>query len=135
VRGKLLDSGDPAFRDWLSGGDSSSEIQDLRRRRLAAQVRNEELELAEREGELIGRRFVRQHVIGLLEELFRRLLYDGARTIAIRTAGAARSGSTDEELTALVRGIISAELTATRDRVVRNIRGAEAIHAEREAPS
>ena len=75
------------------------------------ETKNEQID-----GRLISRELVRTHVVGLIDEVCRRLLRNAAATIAARIAPGIRSGDSIEETTELVRELLSAELGTVRRR-------------------
>lgn len=98
------------FLDWLS---AAKEIETIRGKRLA----NEETE-----GQLISRELVQTHVVGLLDDAFRRLLTDAAKTITRRLYGNAKSGVPAEDSEELVREILSSQLEPAKRGAAKQLR-------------
>lgn len=99
-----------AFKDWLQ---ALRTIEDVREKNL----RN-----AETDGNLISVHLVKTHVMGAIEQAFRRLLTDAAKTIARRLYSAAKSGVPIEDAEQLVRDIISSQLKPIKDASARTLR-------------
>lgn len=118
-RGRPLKVRDPIDID-LDGDD----LDELKALKLQEDIREKRLKNEQTEGALIAREFVKTHLFGLLEELSRRILADGSRTIARKLYTAARSGVPLEEAEAMVRDILSQHLKKARDLAKRRIRGA-----------
>lgn len=98
------------FSGWLS---DVKKAEDIREKRL----KNEQTE-----GSLISREGVRSHVMGLLEELSRRLLLDGAQTITRRCYAAARGGVAIEDSEKEVRLMLTQNLRKARDGVTKKLK-------------
>jgi len=71
---------------------------------------------------LISRDGVKSQLMGLLEELSRRLLQDGSKTITRRNYGAANSGVALEDSEKETRDIISQNLRKAKDGMTRRLR-------------
>lgn len=101
-----------ALKDWVNI------------RKMLADTHKVELANAERQGQIISREFVQTHLIGLLEELSRRMIADASRTIVQRCYSLAKSDAPIEEAEAVVRGILGQNVKKTKDGIVRKIRRA-----------
>lgn len=121
IRGKYLDKSSPEFAAWVAGGETS-ELRSLMMRKRRAEIERLEMRNLREQNALISRALVKTHVIGLIQELFLRLLRYAPPTIAMRVGAAARSGATQEELTKLVYSIIQPELAGAQRRSVDAIR-------------
>jgi hypothetical protein len=93
----------------------------LRRRKLEAEALKLELANAQKSGELVSRAFVELHVMGLIDGTNRRLLGDGAKTIATRVSSMARGGASAEECHQAVREQISNQLARVKDAARRKL--------------
>lgn len=107
---------DVAFLDWLKATKTIEEIQER-------QIRN-----AESRGELVRRDLVKVAIIDPFDEAHRRMLGDGAKTIARRAATMAQAGRDVEEIEKLVRDQLSSFITPAKDKIVKSLK---AMMAER----
>ena len=103
---------DTAFVDWLK---ATKAIEDIHEKRLKN---------AEKEGELIARRIVQVGILDVLDGAWTRMLTDGAKTIAVRTAALVKSGATPVELEDLVSHQLSTFIKPTKSKMARAIRNA-----------
>lgn len=101
---------DTAFVDYLKAAKA---IEDLREKRLKN---------AEREGELIPRILVEQHVIGAYERVHINLLTDGAQTIGTRVHAMAKADSDPDECKQFVARTISKMIRAAKADIDRALR-------------
>lgn len=101
---------DTAFVDYLKAAKA---IEDLREKRLKN---------AEREGELIPRALVEQHVVGAYERVHINLLTDGAQTIGTRVHAMAKADSDPDECKQFVARTISKMIKAAKADIDRALR-------------
>ncbi len=99
-----------AFDDWLK---ALKKIEDIRKVRL---------DNDEAEGRLIDRELVVKHVMGAIDEVFRRLLMDAPKTITARIYSSALAGDTIEAARDVVHGLIRDQLRALKAKATRNLR-------------
>jgi hypothetical protein len=121
VRGRYLDRSTAAFQSWLSGGETTV-LRELMMRKRRVEIERLETRSLREQGALISRALVKTHVLGLIQELFLRLLRYAPITIAARIGAAARSGATNEELVRLTLSIIQPELEGAKRRSVDALR-------------
>lgn len=101
---------DVAFLDWLKATKVIEEIQQR-------QIQN-----AESRGELVKRDLVKVAIIDLFDEAHRRMLGDGAKTIARRAATMAQAGRDVEEIEKLVRDQLSSFITPAKDKITKTLK-------------
>jgi len=99
-----------AFSAWLRDLKTA---EDIREKRLKNEVT---------EKSLISREGVKSQLMGLLEELSRRLLQDGAKTITRRNYAAANSGVDLSDSEKETRDIISQNLRKAKDGITRRLK-------------
>jgi hypothetical protein len=99
-----------AFSAWL--GDIKK-AEDIREKRLKNQ---------QTEGSLISREGVKSQLMGLLEELSRRLLLDGAKTITRRNYAAAHADVSIEDAEKETRANMSQNLRKAREGITRRLK-------------
>lgn len=99
-----------AFSAWLRDLKTA---EDIREKRLKNEVT---------EKSLISRDGVKSQLMGLLEELSRRLLQDGAKTITRRNYGASSSGVALEDSEKETRDIISQNLRKAKDGITKRLK-------------
>jgi len=87
-------------------GDAAGACEYISIVKKIADTRMMSLKLAEKEGELVRRDWVRAFIFGQIESLHQRLLRDAPRTIASRVYASAKSGATQGEAEDLIRGIL-----------------------------
>ena len=102
--------GEGEFSLWLA---DIKKAEDIREKRL----RNEQTE-----GSVISREGVKTQLLALIEELSRRLLLDGAKTITRRNYAAARADVDIEDAEKETRDNISQNLEKARSSIVRKLR-------------
>ena len=100
-------------------GAFSSWLKDLK---IAEDIREKRLKNEVAEKSLISREGVQSQLMGLLEELSRRLLQDGSKTITRRTYAAANSGVALEDSERETRDMISQHLRKAKDGIKRRLR-------------
>lgn len=111
LRSILSQFGDePIFSAWLK---DIKTLEDIREKRL----RNQQTE-----GAIVSREGVKQHVLGLLEELSRRLLMDATKTLTRRVYGMANSSVPIEDAEKEVRKIIEMNLKKAKEGTTRKLR-------------
>ena len=99
------------FKDW---------IYSLKQNEM---VREKNLRNAAREGELISRAFVEQHMLSMIEATLKRLLRDAPKTVTARLFALAKSGRTVEEGEALFRDALSKHLQHVKSNTLRALNG------------
>ena len=104
--------GEPELSNWLKALQTSEEVRGKR-------LKNDEFE-----GSIITRELVRTHVVGAVDEAFRRLLSDAAKTIARQLYANAKTGLEIEKSEAEVRAIISKTLEPVKKKAARTLRAA-----------
>ena len=102
-----------AFKDLL---EATLKIEKINTERITSDKKS---------GELIGREYVRTHVLSLIEALAMRLLADVPPTLAIRLHSAAASGATIEEMQALIRKSLEREIKGVKDKTRKRIKNAQ----------
>lgn len=111
------------LRDILTRfGEEGSFSAWLRDLKMAEDIREKRLKNEVAEKSLISREGVRSQLMGLLEELSRRLLQDGAKTITRRNYGAANSGVALEDSEKETQDIISQNLRKAKDGMTRRLK-------------
>lgn len=90
-----------------------------------AQIQSDELR-----GHLIRRDFVKQHVMGELDGLFRRLLGDLSATVANKVRIAAKGGASPEDCRTLVHDLISAEIVRAKEIMIERLETGQAPATE-----
>lgn len=101
---------DTAFLDWLRATKVIEDIQ-------ATRIRN-----AEAAGELVRRDVVKVAIIDPFDEVHRRMLSDGAKTIAKRVATMAQAGCSAEEMEKLVRDQLGSFIAPAKDKITRMLK-------------
>jgi hypothetical protein len=85
------------------------------------QIRERQLKNAVTEGSLCERAYVRDHIIGLVENSNARLLNDSPITIVTRVIEGHKAGQSEEELRDTVTTIIGSQIRAVKDKVLNRI--------------
>lgn len=86
-----------------------------------ADIRLKELQLKERNGQLIERDFVQSHVFALLDGMHKRLLMDTPKTIAAQVIAMTKSGANETEISRTVHDLISAQIISVQKKVRKNL--------------
>lgn len=94
-----------------------TEANGKRERAYALRLKNDAAE-----GKTISRDLVRQHVFGVIDGAFRRLLGDSAKTIARRVYSLANGGASIEEAERTVTELISSQLKRVKESATRVLR-------------
>lgn len=102
--------GEPELSNWLKALQTSEDVRGKR-------LKNDEFEKA-----LISRELVQTHVMGALDEAFRRLLSDATKTITRQLYANARAGLEIEKSEAEVRSIVSKTLEPVKKKAARTLR-------------
>lgn len=100
------------FKDWLA---ALKGIEDIREKR----IKN-----AEREGELIPRELVRQHIVGRFEQAHISMLTDGAQTIAAKVVAMVHAGADQAECQRFVSDTLSKIIRGAKGSIDRTLRNA-----------
>ena len=100
------------FNDWLK---ATNEIEKINERR----IKN-----AASEGELVSRELMKVGVIDPFNAAHRRMLTDGAKTIAVRASAMAKAGRSVEDVEKFVADQISSFIKPVKSRVARALRNA-----------
>lgn len=91
------------------GGPSELEVW-LKSAKLKEDIRSSRIKNDVAEGELVSRELVATHVIGVVDEVFRRLLSDGAKSIAVQLYSFSESGipiqKAEEEASSIMAKIL-----------------------------
>lgn len=103
---------DVRFTDWLK---ASKTIEDIHTKRVKT---------AEIEGELIPRSLVSNSVFTALDELFKRLLTDGAKAIAVRAIDSHTSGEAMEVVEETVQKIITSHIKPVKQKIIESLKNA-----------
>lgn len=93
---------DIRFCDWLKAVQIIVGIEEKR-------VKNRKLK-----GDLISKRFVKDHVLSHIEEAHSRIINDSPQTIAGRAMEAVKAGDTKEQITIIVRKLLATQLRGTK---------------------
>lgn len=99
----------PALKDYL---DAIKSLLDIEKKDMANN---------ESSGKLIGRDFVKTHVMGLIETSHSRLLNDAPKTIAALAMTAYQSGMSQEKVEEAVRKTIGSFLSGVKDKAKKNL--------------
>lgn len=102
--------GEPELSNWLKALQTSEDVRGKR-------LKNDEFEKA-----LISRELVQTHVMGALDEAFRRLLSDATKTITRQLYANARAGLEIEKSESEVRAIVSKTLEPVKRKAARTLR-------------
>ena len=127
-----IDSGDSSSMDRVMDlklrdiitrfGEEGSFSAWLRDLKTAEDIREKRLKNEMTERSVISREGVQVHLFGLLEELSRRLLQDGSKTIARANYAAAKSGVDVSKSEKDTRDIISKNLKKAKDGITRRLK-------------
>lgn len=98
---------DTAFVDWLKALKTLEEVETKR------------LANAQKRGDLISREVVQRGVVDSLDSAFRRMLTDGARTIATRCNALSKAGAPPEEIEQLVVKQLSSFIKPAKAKIQR----------------
>lgn len=116
------------LREIVSRFGTSSQFKDyLVAWKTLADIRLKELQLKERNGELIPKSFVRVHVFAILDGLNKRLLMDTPKTITAQVQALIKSEAEEVEVTKAVHDLISAQLSSVSKKVKRNLSGSNRV--------
>lgn len=98
---------DTAFNDWLKAIKTLEEVETKR------------LANAQKRGDLVAREVVQRGVVDTLDAAFRRMLTDGARTIATRCDALSKAGASHEEREQLVVKQLSSFIKPAKAKIQR----------------
>ncbi len=103
---------DVGFLDWLRATKTIEDIEEKR------------LKNAEKSGELIRRDIVSEGMIAPLDGAFKKMLTDGAKTIAVRSTALIKAGASVEDIEKLVSNQLSSFINPTKSKLKRVLKNA-----------
>lgn len=118
---KTAPAGPEETHDAGASGPTAEDFTALSYRRRVAEVAELESRVDVRARRLISTEFVRQRVLGPVEDLFGRLLSDVVMSLSRTVGAAARAGASDIEIAATLRSAVSRELARAKRDMLRGL--------------
>lgn len=99
-----------AFKDWLS---ATKQIEDINEKRLKN---------ATTRGELVNRDLIKVHIVEPINEVLKKLLTDGSKTMATRIPAMVNAGRSVEECEAYIQKTMSSFIRPMKEKVTRTLK-------------
>lgn len=104
---------DLRFKEWTLG------------RKNLAEIRKKDLEYEEAIGKVVSRQVIKAGVFEPIDQAFRRMLTDAARTIASQVSAHAKAGGDPVEAEKLVREVLASHIRPSKAKAVRTLKSIE----------